>query len=125
MNAEEEMNTEEALQRLYRALRKDVLEDALKEVKQTDEYWQDFADLLQEAFGNLRVFLDASKNRKTGQRELAIVIDLEVSGFEGAVQYATLEELLAEESTHGDGEKSELALWLDELERLLKVYGRR
>jgi hypothetical protein len=125
MNAEEEMNTEEALQRLYRALRKDVLEDALKEVKQTDEYWQDFADLLQEAFGNLRVFLDASKNRKTGQRELAIVIDLEVSGFEGAVQYATLEELLAEESTHGDGEKSELALWLNELERLLKLYGRR
>jgi hypothetical protein len=117
-------------QEAWRAIQEgvDQLEEALLEkVKEewvgTEEYWKDLDTVAAKEMSELSVFLSGTSYDEEGFGSGPVICIMPKSDQidpSKATVRVTLEELLREEDDVGD----DLPMWLDEMERLLRLFGR-
>ena len=112
------MKVAEALEHLAAALRKEAEESIQERWIGTDEYLAALDDAGREVVSGLAVYM--TENEEDGGALVVRAVPTSVwETPEDAAFETTLEALL------DDLGKGELRLWLDEMERLLKLHGRR
>jgi len=110
-------SVEDALQNLERAIIEDQRSLAIENVRESYEYVRDVSRVAQESLKDMVAFLSVGKGGNSPRIFVGPKDELaQLSGI-----YLSLEDLLKDEKEHGD---ADLGVWLDELERLLKVFGR-
>ena len=112
-----EISVQDAMDQLERAIREDLWTTEMTNLRDSDEYVRDVSSVAQKSIEKLTVFLSIC--RKTHAPRIFIGPLAEEAEHAGI--YVSLESLLREEKEQGD---ADLNLWLDEMERLLKVFGR-
>ena len=115
------MNVDEVLYKLEAAIREEILEDG----PDSDKYWEDVNRVAQRTMDELVVMLAVWKHPETGHRTPLICFFPDGADGNPDHKSVSFETLLAEYSRSDLLPDGDFSLWLDELERLLKVHGRR